>query len=118
MRGYLGRALDEGNGEYALGDIRKSLLTGANQLWVVMLAGEVVGACVTEIIRYPKRKSCFVRFFSAEDGLRESWLDHLDIIEAWAKERGCDAVEVSGREGWKRVLKDYKLTHVVLRKAL
>jgi hypothetical protein len=39
-------------------------------------------------------------------------------IESWARTMGCYAIEIVGREGWQRVLPDYKRTAVVLEKPL
>ena len=39
-------------------------------------------------------------------------------ISVWAKSHGCDAMEINGRIGWKRQLKDYTATSVVLTKDL
>ena len=57
----------------------------------------------------------------------EIWLaggDLDELVEAeksiavWAKDQGCDAMEINGRKGWQRQLKDYTATSVVLTKDL
>lgn len=94
-------------------DVLGELRTGANQLWVVV-DGSVKLALITEVQQFPKERIC-VMFLAGGDG---SYAQPLaETVEQWAKEFGCDAVEIYGRPGWEKVLK-YKRTHVVLRKDL
>ena len=37
-------------------------------------------------------------------------------IALWAKEEGCDAMEIIGRHGWKKKLVDYRSVATVLAK--
>ena len=72
-------------------------------------------AIVVEIVDYPQRATCRI------------WLaggDMEELIEAgknvcdWARGLGCDSMEIIGRRGWERQLRDYKPTATVLVKDL
>ena len=72
-------------------------------------------AIVTEIVDYPQKSTCRI------------WLaggDMDELIEAekqicqWAKEQGCSGMEIIGRKGWERQLKDYSPASIVLTKEL
>lgn len=116
-RGYVETALAEGPGDMAIDDVYRFLLSEHMQLWLLWFEG-VRGAVVTEIAVYPRQKTCILRLFAATDGLRSAWLPMLGVIEAWAREKECCAVEVIGRAGWRRLLPEYRQTHVILRREL
>ena len=72
-------------------------------------------AIVCEIVDYPQRATCRI------------WLaggDMDELIEAekkicdWARELGCSSMEIIGRKGWERQLRQYKPTATVLVKDL
>lgn len=103
-------ALVYGNGEYELTDILKALLDRDMQLWI-----DESTAAVTTIIRYPRKTTCLILAAGGDlDVLRRD----LPLVEAWAKENGCDAMEVMGRKGWLRALPDYEQAQVHVRKDL
>ena len=114
---FVARALAEGRGEYAAADVCRFLDQRAMQLWLLW-DGSVRGAVVTELCNYPCYRTCIVRLFAADRAIRDAWLPMLGIIEAWARTQDCEAIEVIGRPGWKRVLSGYEQTHLVLRKDL
>lgn len=116
-RPYIEHALDRGHGEFLPDDIRTCLLSRAMQLWLLRRNDEIRGALVTEIADYPRLRTVILRLFSADRELRGQWEPLLAVIEDWARDQGCAAIEIFGRPGWARRL-DYELTHVVLRKEL
>jgi hypothetical protein len=113
---YVARALAEGRGEMEPCDVRRFLELRAMQLWLLW-DGAARGALVTEIANHPRKRSCILRLFAADRGLRAAWRALIPLAEEWAREQGCDAVEVFGRPGWARLL-DYELKQVVLSKEL
>lgn len=117
---WIVRALEQGNGEYEPADIRAQAEDGRVQLWAFLHDGEIVGAAVTQVVQYPRRKAVSLFLGAAKDGLRDQWLPWLEGIEAWASVAiGADAIEVKGRKGWARVLPpDYVHERVVMRKGL
>jgi hypothetical protein len=74
------------------------------QLWILARDGAIVGALVTEILRWPRRTVCRLVLAGAEDGLRDEWLAWRGALEAWARAEGCTAMEIYGRPGWARLV--------------
>lgn len=68
-------------------------------------------AIVTEIVDYPQRSVC--RIWLA-GGDMDELLEAEKMIARWAKGIGCTGMEIIGRKGWERKLKDYKPASVVL----
>jgi hypothetical protein len=114
----LAQALEHADGRYALEDVRDALLARDMQLWIAVdpRSLAIEAACVTEIVAYPREKRCGVVFCAGRR--TERWLRHLDEIEDWARGQGCHALELQGRPGWERLLRDWEKTHVLLRKRL
>jgi len=67
-------------------------------------------AIVTEIINYPQRRT--LRFWLAGGDL-ETLLEVEPKIRKWSILYNCKAVEIIGRKGWGKVLKDYEPTATV-----
>lgn len=72
---------------------------------------------VTELCDYPRKRTCIVRMLGGKS-LPQEWRGYLSLVEEWAREQGCSAMEVFGRKGWARKLDGYDLQQVVLRKEL
>lgn len=104
--GALSKALERDR--YDLEDVLERLLIGDAQLWVCDDA-----AVVTEIAIYPRRK--MLRAWLAA-GTYEGIRRIEDRVIPWAKEYGCDGIEIIGRLGWRRRLKDYRERAVTMTK--
>lgn len=113
--GRVTEACKHSRGKFFPQDILKLLLERDAQLWMVV-DGYSSGVVVTQIVDYPHRKVCWIRICTGYD--RDAWLHHLSDIEAWAKAQGCVGMELIARPGWKKVLKDYDCTHIVLEKEI
>ena len=101
---YLITALEYGLGEYSIGDIKNACLARDMQLWVKM-DREVQGAFVTKIAKYPQKNLLCVILLGG-DKFKE-WRDEADaLLNAFGKEHNCEYVELFGRKGWGRALKD------------
>ena len=68
-------------------------------------------AIVTEIVDYPQRSAC--RIWLA-GGDMDELVEAEKKVAAWAKSIGCDGMEIIGRKGWERMLKDYEAASTVL----
>ena len=100
-------------------DIFDSLLKKKMQLWISwnVKTNNVEAAIVTEIIDYPRLRSC--RYFLAGGTNMKSWFNPIkERIEQWAKLNKCQRIELVGRKGWVKWLKDYKQKHIILMKEL
>ena len=101
---YLITALEYGLGEYSIGDIKKSCISKDMQLWVKM-GREVKGAFVTKIAKYPQKNLLCVILLGGEEF--QEWRDEADaLLNAFGKEHNCEYIELFGRKGWGKVLKD------------
>jgi hypothetical protein len=109
-------AANSSRGKYTADDMRGEIERGDCQLWIwhTETARAVV---VTQIHSYRRLKCCWVRIATGHN-YRECAAQVMQRIEAWAKENGCDAMELIARPGWSRVLDGYDMTHVYLEKRL
>ena len=97
-------------GEFSLEEVYQALINGQYQLWVAGDKG-VEAILITHI----NSNVCYVEI-CAGDGIKS--LSYLKVVEKWAGELGCTSIEISGRRGWAKVLKDYKIKKIILRKSL
>lgn len=92
-------ALDRGQGEYHLEDIKEGVLLGDLQLWL----GEGYAA-ITEVLNYPQRRIVLVHLAGGE---------LAPLVEAdgelvkFAKAMGATGIEIIGRKGWVKALRDH-----------
>ena len=96
-----------------LAEVLSDLLRRRAQLWISGNEDTIEAACVTEIVIRGEKKYCNV-WLTGGHGVN-NWLHHLDTIEEWAKEKGCDAMTIDrARLGWKRLLPKYTIRTVTL----
>ena len=101
---YLITALEYGLGEYSIGDIKESCKSKDMQLWVKM-DREVKGAFITKIAKYPQKNLLCVILLGGDEF--QEWRDEADaLLNAFGKEHNCEYIELFGRKGWGKVLKD------------
>lgn len=99
-------------------DIRRSARHGEKQIWVVWDEDvkDILAVVVTELAVYPRKMVCRINICVGDE--RERWQHHIAVIEAWARQKGCRAMELFARPGWSRVLKPfgYDTTHHMVEK--
>ncbi len=101
---YLNAALKHGLGEYSTGDIKSACISKNMQLWV-KIDKEVQGAFVTKISKYPQKNILCVLLLGGKEFI--TWRDEADaLLNAFGKENNCEYVELFGRKGWGKMLKD------------
>lgn len=105
----------EWGGEYTEDQVRQQIADREAQLWIGE-DSEIRCAVVTSIRTGRDGPICDIWLMGGND--RSLWLHFLAVIEAAAADRGCVAMELTGRTGWRRVLPDYREQAIVLRKAL
>ena len=105
-------AMDE---DYLECDAVKFLLHGAWDLWVIEKEDEVVSVCVTEIIDFPRRRKCFLRFAA---GKLEALNQHENEMTRFAIQHGCSSLQTFTRKGMARAKPEWKQTYIVLEKEL
>ena len=97
---------------------------GKFQVWVLwdkeqkIITNKYFGVVVTELIKRKFGKVCHIYIMTGRQ--RNKWQHLISKIEDFAKEEGCEMMELIARPGWQKVLKifDYKRTHVVLEKEI
>ena len=97
---------------------------GKFQVWVLwdkeqkITTNKYFGVVVTELIKRKFGKVCHIYIMTGRQ--RNKWQHLISKIENFAKEEGCEMMELIARPGWQKVLKifDYKKTHVVLEKEI
>jgi len=101
---YLITALEYGLGEYSIGDIKNACISRDMQLWV-KIDREVKGAFITKIAKYPQKNLLCVILLGGKEF--HKWRDEADaLLNAFGKENNCEYIELFGRKGWGKVLKD------------
>jgi hypothetical protein len=104
---------------YKSKDIFDSIINQKMQLWISwnVKNKNVEAAIITEIIQYPQFRSC--RYFLAGGNNMKSWFNLMkEQIELWSIKNKCQRIELVGRKGWVKWLKDYKQKHIILMKEL
>jgi len=104
---HVKKATDYTYGRYREIDVLHECLMGKFNLWVVYREEEEVdyiGASVTEVLQYPRKKALSVVFLSGDDF--SEWMPEIDKkFVDFAKVLECDFVEACGRAGWERKVK-------------
>ena len=106
---HVKKATDYTYGRYKEIDVLHECLIGKFNLWVVYREKEeeevdYIGAAVTEVLQYPRKKALSVVFLSGDDF--SEWMPEIDKkFVDFAKVLECDFVEACGRAGWERKVK-------------
>jgi hypothetical protein len=102
-------ALEYCNRDYALDDVLMSLRGARRQLFVTWPDCASMG--ITQIEERPCRKVLLI--FAYAGRLAPDWKDIMANLKRWGASQGCSAIELQGRPGWSRVLRDWtKITHL------
>lgn len=106
-------------GAYELEDVLKGIEAKDAQLWVALTDAEMLGAVVSMIQVYPRKKALLCPFVGGVTGrLPEWWEPMFARLEEFARASGCHRIEGGLREGWVRVLPGMKRIGAMLRKDL
>lgn len=95
-RHHIEAALGYGGNTHSFDDVRDMILKGTAQIWPAPR-----GCAVTEIVQYPRKKVLNVWLAAGE---MDQIIDMLDNAMEWGRAQGCEAMTLSGRMGWQRVL--------------
>jgi len=116
VHGLVQSVTDRSEGRWPVRFIAEKLARAQWQLWVVY-DGQYRAIVGTELFEEPNKAKHARIVFCTGLGAK-SWTPLIAEIEAWAKDNGCVKLEMLARKGWARHLEDYKITHVMLEKAL
>jgi|6_EtaG_2_1085325.scaffolds.fasta_scaffold70869_2 hypothetical protein len=115
----LEEGLKRSGGEWSADDIMAAICRTEMQLWAAYRdSGEAYALCVTQIVVYPQKKSCLIRLCVGKG--MDDWMQFLEKIEEWARAMGCVQIEMRGRKGWEKTMKNlgYDRVHIAMRKPL
>jgi len=100
--------------EFAL--VERDVLAGKALLWLGVADRNVVAAAVTQLELVDGEKYCTIVAYGGEGF--DDWGDAIERLETFGKAEGCKAMRIYGREGWARVLPQYRRHAVILQKEL
>ena len=115
---HLQKGIEYADGKYSLAGIKKMIADKKAFLFYVVKEHYVMSVLVLKINEYEcSKRACL--FLLAGNDMKE-WIGFLEIIKKWVKESGCDAIELFGRPGWEKKLKNkgFEKTHIILRMQL
>ena len=114
---FIKKACEYSRGQITPAAVYAELLQGDAQLWVASSEQRgIESGVITKITDNTLRRICTIEALGGNSHQR--WMSHLHTIEEWASAQGCNAVQVNGRRGWAKMLRDYKLTSITLEKEL
>lgn len=102
-------SLDRGVGG-SIDALRDGVLSGDALMWLALSDGIILATVITELVETDDGLVCVIRSLFGEN-MRE-WFGYLKQIEQFAINEGCVSVQVIGRTGWKRVLRDYEYAQI------
>ncbi len=89
---------------------------GDGDLWLVTTDGEVDAAAVTLLVRTDRHLVCLITAIGGKNLAR--WVDLLPQVEEWARGQGAAKLRFMGRLGWAAMFDNYRISNVVLERAL
>jgi hypothetical protein len=100
-------------------EIKEYLKEGKAQLWCLVVNDQIRGIWVTRI-EQPAKCTWGLVWGCAGDFVpyKDEAIAKYELIEAWMKDKGCEFIEWSGREGWARIFPGYARHAIVMRKRL
>lgn len=104
------KSLSYFDGRVCIDDVFKSLKDCKQQLWIACLNGEIVGAAVTEINIFPRKKILTIAYLAGHDF--ELWKPGIEVLKDFALHHGCKSIQIHGRKGWVRLLKDFRVLNI------
>lgn len=100
------RAPEHWSDHFTLTDIQRLLCQDKLQLWLAADEGGYCLAALTELAVYPAKKTARIVWVGGEQ--LPKLLQCLGFVELWAKREGCETMEILGRRGWQRLLRQYQ----------
>lgn len=95
-------------------DVERLVLDGTCELWVIVSLPpplQLHAAVVTRVVSYPRSRSLLIELCGGY-GMAD-WKGLIREFEAYARQRGCQHVEIRGRRGWERVFEAEGYTFVL-----
>jgi len=98
--------------------------SGKVQLWLIWdkdkntINERLNGVVITQIIQRSVTRVLHTPIVTGKN--RQKWQHLIEKLENFAKDQGCDVVELVARPGWQKIMDkyNYKKTHVFLEKRI
>jgi hypothetical protein len=124
LRPEIIRSLDHSFDETSLSTHLSKVLNYQSQLWVFydgdIWSDSLKGVGLTQFLQYSNYRTLHIITCSGYDWA--VWADQYYVVEQFAKDNKCKAVESWGRKGWARALPKaipgFEEAYVVMRKEL
>ena len=121
---YIDDALAYSNSHHHSEHFKDLIKKGKLQLWFLWddkkstVKEKMNGVVVSEIIQRSIKKVFHLPIVTGKN--RQQWQHLIEKLEDFAKDQGCDLMELIARPGWQKILDkhNYKKTHVILEKEL
>jgi len=121
---YVDDALVYSNSHHHSDHFKNLMVQGKLQLWFLWddkkntIQEKMNGVVVSEIINRSIKKVFHLPIVTGKN--RQRWQHLIEKLENFAKDQGCDCMELIARPGWQKILNkhNYFKTHVVLEKNL
>lgn len=107
-------ACERSDGDWKIDDVYHELMNDGLQLFVWQPKNKVIAACVTKIYSNRNHKICAMPLIGGI--AMNDWLQVEDQLVKFAKEQGCDQLEGYCRDGWLRVLKNWRKVWTTMRR--
>lgn len=102
-------------GTWSIGELRREIDKGA-LLWIVWDGEAVRSATITRLLQ--EERGLVLEAVAHGGEGNQDWRMLYEEIEDYGRNEGCIISRMSGREGWRRVFKDYDLAWITLEKRL
>ena len=100
---HLGKSIGTAHGRYTLDDLFEEIKRFEQHLWVVLDDSRIIAALTTRFVQYPRKRMLAGQFLGGSKIMR--WRDEmLFTLEKWAKDNDCEGLEMTGRNGFEKVL--------------
>jgi hypothetical protein len=98
-------AVEQSLGRFTLEDVYHLVVTQESHLWVVLDEDEIIATCTTTFTQYPRKRMLTGQFLGGTRLME--WMGDLDeMLQRWGMDHGCAGIELTGRRGWVRALRD------------
>ena len=117
---YIEMGNNKSKQEMTIDDIYERLLKAEMQLWLVFDGdAKIKSVLTTEVVIYPRMKTCRIVTLGGTE--LDIWVEQfLDVLEEWAIDNDCVAMETACRKGFIKKLEKfgYEHTYTILTKEL
>jgi len=94
---------DRDDYEVPYDELIKQIKLGITQIWIyknVLKNGFIM---ITQILTFLDKKYCLIYYLWGKK--YNDWVKEiLQIVEKWAKNNGCENIELWGRKGWSKII--------------